>query len=1262
MILFTKYSNERDSAFAIRTDIIEENGKKSVRKYPLTEDASAHVRNMENACRLLAARCSGTRFSPNKCRPLDDGGMAFEYLEGETLEERIDRLLTVGSDAAWSLMKEYLDEIDRTADASFAESDGFRKVFGHAVGLDGLRACRGADIDLLPSNIIVSGDTWNITDYEWTFDFLIPVNFIKWRILFYYERSAARLLKNDGSSYAAAGIDEKQRKIYKEMELSFQRYIEGTRVPVRNLYEAVSDGAVLFPDADARLKKERVGRVAEFFVDRGTGFSQEASRALEPDKNGDFVLDVVMDGVKAVRIDPASAPCIVRIKRLVTEKGYDLLRFVSGNGTFILPDGLVFDGNDPQIVLREWPEKTEKIHIEFERAMLDEAEEQESIPAWMEEAFSRSSFAGRQKSYAEIWRGDQCENVLVNQWSYGNEEGEIHIDEDVTRVDIIPAQSPCMVTFSDISTDQGVFDIAEMRSNGLYLEENIFFFDSDAPRLTVTGWPEGSRILNFSFSKQMLDRGAAKAMGRRFAYFRKCLDEERARNRDKARILTDRDNELRKLMAMRSVRIIRKARREAGRGDMFEPFRTIPENCEQYIVAIDEKWYGTNAFHVKGWCADRDFSRIDIRILDADGRLLNARIPRTRRPDVAKNLKLDPEGMYGFRIAVPYKEITKPPVYVEFSTPRGTSKRDLEYEPDPAKRKDDKKAGVEESYDTWYRRRRPSEEELDDEREHGFDQNILFSIVVPLYKTPEKFLNELIESVENQTYPGWELVLSDGSGEDSPLTGLLDEWSAKDSRIRVLHNNRQLRISENTNAAIEAAGGDYVVFCDHDDLLAPDALYENMRLIASHPEAEAIYSDEDKIDTAGKYTEPNFKPDFDRDLLDATNYICHLLVVKRSLLGRTGGLNPEFDGAQDHDLVLRISEVADFFHIPKILYHWRLSEASTAGDPATKPYAFEAGCRAVKAHYDRKGIPASVKRTKYPGIYRTYYHWESRPKVSIIIPNYEHPDLLRRCVDSIVSRCAYPDYEIVVVENNSRKKETFDLYAEYEKTLPNFKLVKFDGPFNFSAINNLGVSRAEGEYLLFLNNDTEFMGDSVLEELLYPCMREDVGAVGARLYYEDGTIQHAGVIVGVLGVAANAFAGFQHASPGYMGRIICQADLSAVTAACVMVKRSVFEKIGGFYEGLAVAFNDIDICMKIRRAGFLVEYNPYAELSHYESKSRGEEDTPEKQRRFEREIALFKKRWPEILEKGDPYYNPNLTLKRSDFSLREDDEIRQGGM
>lgn len=569
--------------------------------------------------------------------------------------------------------------------------------------------------------------------------------------------------------------------------------------------------------------------------------------------------------------------------------------------------------------------------------------------------------------------------------------------------------------------------------------------------------------------------------------------------------------------------------------------------------------------------------------------------------------------------------------------------------------------GLDNDYDygEWYSLTSPTPEELEKQRKTTFANPPLLSIVIPAYKTPEKYLREMLDSILAQTYSRWEVCVVNGSprGEGRIVEKVMKQYAARDSRFRWKDLGDNLGISGNTNEAIQMASGDYIILADHDDTLPEHALYEVASAIQAHPECDVIYSDEDKLDMdGGALFDPHFKPDFNQDLLTSVNYICHLFVVKRQLLDKVGGFRHEFDGAQDYDFIFRCTEAAGgIYHIPKVLYHWRCHQDSTASNPESKLYAFEAGARAIMAHYERCGIPArKVEKGVDYGIYHTTFRLEpENPLVSVIIPSKDHTKDLDLCIRSILERATYRNLEFIIIENNSTEAETFAYYKKIQKEFAQVKVVTWEREFNYSAINNFGARYACGEYLLFLNNDTEIIAKGIFEEMLGFCQRPEVGAVGARLLYQDDTIQHAGVVVGFGGIAGHTFIGLHEAENSYFHRAMCAQDYSAVTAACMMTKASVFKECGGFTEELAVAFNDIDYCMKVRALGKLVVYAPYAVMYHYESKSRGLEDTPEKVARFNREIAIFARRWPDILKNGDPYYNPNLTLRKSNFALRD---------
>ncbi len=551
----------------------------------------------------------------------------------------------------------------------------------------------------------------------------------------------------------------------------------------------------------------------------------------------------------------------------------------------------------------------------------------------------------------------------------------------------------------------------------------------------------------------------------------------------------------------------------------------------------------------------------------------------------------------------------------------------------------------------------PTPEEAKKQRETVFENKVKFSILVPLYNTPEKFLTDMLDSVKYQTYENWELCLADGSDHEHAYVGeICKKYAKEDERIvyHVLDHN--YGISGNTNECLKLATGDYIGLFDHDDILHPATLFEYTKAI-NETGADYIYCDEITFegDSIDHMIVLHFKPDFAIDNLRGNNYICHFSAFSRELLDETGLFRSEYDGSQDHDMILRLTTKAEkVCHVPKALYYWRSHKASVAQDINAKTYAIDAAKRAVHDHIQAVyGMDAKVESTRaFPTIFRIRYPILEKPLISIVIPNKDHMEDLSRCVESIVNKSTYPNYEIIVVENNSETKEIFDYYKALEHN-ERIRIVKYEGDFNYSRINNFGVSFANGKYVLLLNNDMKIITREWMEELLMYAQRPDVAAVGGKLYYADNSIQHAGIVIGL---GAHRAAGHTHYKDdkmhlGYMGRLCYAQDVTAVTGACLLVEKEQYDEVGGLDETFSVAFNDVDFCLKLRKAGYLNVFTPFCELFHYESKTRGMEEG-EKLKRFQNEVALFREKWKAELEAGDPYFNPNFSLDYSDYTIK----------
>ena len=538
---------------------------------------------------------------------------------------------------------------------------------------------------------------------------------------------------------------------------------------------------------------------------------------------------------------------------------------------------------------------------------------------------------------------------------------------------------------------------------------------------------------------------------------------------------------------------------------------------------------------------------------------------------------------------------------------------------------------------------RPADVERMRRQLETFTYKPLISIVIPVYNTEKVWLCRAIESLQTQLYPRWEMCLVNDASTETHIAPILNGYALSDPRIRVKHLDQRLGITGASREALGMATGEFVAFLDHDDELTPDALLEVTSWLNRNPELDLLYCDEDKLTSSGARIDPFFKPDWSPDLLLSMNYIAHFALFRRSVLQEIGGFRSGYEGAQDHDLLLRFTDQTDrIAHIPKIFYHWRMSNSSSANPAAVEPFTSDSGRRAVEdALLRREGDRVAVEILS-PGRYRARYTFAKSPLVSIVIPTKDQIPLLRQCILSIEEKTTYPDYEIIIIDNNSTDPETL----HYLDTIAaKHKVMHYSEPFNFSAISNFGAEHASGEYILFLNNDTEVITSEWLAAMVEQAHRPEIGAVGAKLLYPDGRIQHGGVVLGVFGEAGHAFRNLPDNHTSYFGLADVVRNCSAVTAACMMVARKAFKEVGGFDEELKVVYNDVDLCLRMRKKGYLIVYCPFAVLRHYESATRGRLRPP-------KEEDLFYRRWRESIRLGDPYYNPNLTLTREDWSLR----------
>ena len=526
------------------------------------------------------------------------------------------------------------------------------------------------------------------------------------------------------------------------------------------------------------------------------------------------------------------------------------------------------------------------------------------------------------------------------------------------------------------------------------------------------------------------------------------------------------------------------------------------------------------------------------------------------------------------------------------------------------------------------------------------------SVLVPAFDTPERYLRAALDSVLAQLYPHWELCVADDASALPHVRAVLAEYAARDARVKLALRERNGHIAAASNSALALATGEFVALLDHDDVLARDALFHVALAVNRRPDVDFVYSDEDKIDDDDHRSEPYFKPDWSPDSFLARMYTGHLAVFRRSLVNELGGFREGFEGSQDYDLVLRLTERTErIHHVARVLYHWRIHPESTANSAAPKGYAYEAGRRALEEALARRGEPGRVEQLPQPGSYTVRYALRRADKVSIIVPTRDHGADVERCLASVFAAPSYPDFELLLLDNGSTDPASLATFARWAAAEPRVRVLRHDVPFNFAAINNHAARHTDGAYLLFLNNDTEVRTPDWLEAMVEQAQRPSIGAVGAKLLYPDGTLQHAGVITGIGGVAGHVHKHADGSAGGYFNIVGTVNNYSALTGACLMLRRDVFERVGGFDEALAVAYNDVDLCLKIAALGLRNVYLPHVVLVHHESKSRGAEEGAAKQARFSHERGIMQERW-HVQSRNDPHYSPHLTLEAEDFSLR----------
>lgn len=1169
----------------------------------------------------------------------------FDYIRGTSAEELLDRCLEArGTGETVLLFDRFLHLIGDGKKEPFFSTPEFERIFGTYDLPEKTESLLATDIDLIPANLLVSDDHYTIIDYEWTFDFPVPLFYVLYRTIHYYlETNEKRAVLRNAGIYGHCGIDDSMLEICRSMEQHFQQFVQGECVPIRDCYSEVTPGVIFVPTLVAEAEQQRREAKLNVYFSYGEGFTEEITAGRFENGQISAVIDIP-EGVCDVRIDPGDRYCACEVRRLALEQEPDPF-WDTINGVKFNQNWVLFQDMDPQVSFARTGRGKDRLYVEMAIYLL---------PL-------------------------DAARALFLQLKSGGKDSKPPSPSDAE-----PALPPEIPSYAEGEQSTGMLNPMDrgagsdrgtgMKKIRLFSFIDRSYYDAKNKTLIIDGWAASSgsdedRIKIFSSSGKPLAFTLTKKERpdvtgsiemihhRRNVGFRICVEnpEEQAPKEGLSIRVFSGDQPGKTIFSLTA----RELSREYEDG--------LLRSCIDLARIVDGK------VTISGWAVAPE-GVPTLLLKNSDGSILPAEQKSVTRKDVAENFNLTDPDKIGFVLTADRSAITGRKLILEIAG-EGTvqTKTFSLYRLDHAK---DRTVSIrmvlyhlrhygvksalryirqakERDYAGWFASHRVTKRQLRAQKKHVFDPAPKISICIPLYNTPLPFLKALIDSVMAQSYGNWELCLADGSTNDAAAQYIQTHYS-NETRINYRKLEENYGIAGNTNAALSMADGEYVMLSDHDDFLEPDALYEIVSSISKNPAVDIVYTDEDLTDETGKnFRDPRFKPDYNRELLCSINYICHIFLVRRTILDQVGGFREEFDGAQDWDLILRCCEKTDqICHIPKVLYHWRAHAASTAGNPESKTYAIEAGRKALEEHYQRMGIDAELQYTGIFILFRTIMKVAGSPKVSIIIPNKDSVETLDTCLRSILEKSTYDSYEIIIVENNSKDDETFEYYHRIEEQSDRIHVCYYKGGWNYSAINNFGVRHASGDYYIFLNNDTEVIEPRWIEELLGYCQMKDVGIVGAKLFYPDDTVQHCGVVVGVGGFAGHILTNSSAGDAGYFGRLKAIQDISAVTAACLMIKKSSFENVGGFTEEFKVALNDIDLCLKVREQGELVVLNPWCRLYHYESKTRGNEETPEKHERFKAEIRRFRSRWSKILSEGDPYYSPNLTLMYGDCRIR----------
>ena len=1232
--IFVKYSTQRNDKYQIMTSILrDDEGKMTVRKEPVSPTSYHHLDQIhDNAVRISQQqqvfKMPGFVYA--------DHIFETEYIKGNTLEEELYLLLVQKKydefEARWMDYKKLLEKMPQTL-RNPSENECFRTIFGQT---DQLFSCMElGHIDLITENIIRSADgtLWNI-DPEWIFDAPIPIDFVLYRAVAIFHNKYYSFLLEKYSVEDLLDLlkIDVRKELFLQWENKFSQMIHNN-----SIYEIQKEYTIQIPDFDQWSLHIPSSFDSTLFFGTDGDFSEKRciqssfKRGQESRVSFSFSEPTL---ISTLRWDPCEGGVTIlsscRLELKLHNQVVSVLDLFETNA-LLLGDKYLFLTTDPQVIFSlphqttvdevtvyaeveiiDYQDIYAKVLAPVNQLIVTQTDEKNHLILTQTDEKNRlilTHINEKNRLDMELLNSQEQKRILQNEYQAFQKETAISLEhfiqvnnEHQRSADRIRNSSSWKIT----APFRALYNLLRVLKNPLNARRTAEI----VPVAAIQSTPSGNYQVAGEDPQFVVD-----------GKFRKGI------------YLFSWD-------ASSTRRIQLKMYPDYGRG------------CNE----IDS--------HVLGYI-NEEFNHHE-RFLRFNHNVSRLRLdPGEKGPNTINLVNFNYVRLGGFSsirigIALIAKKtgFKKYRLLIHFIKLYLLGKKQEVSNHFVAALKDHGDGSLsllfDDAYQQYIKECEPDEASLLEQINQSklFPIQPLISIIVPVYNTNKEMLIEMIESVRNQTYGNWELCLADGHSTKEHVAVTLKEYAAKDSRVKIALLEENFGIAGNTNAALDLASGDYISLLDHDDLLPKWALYSVVKAINENDSPDILYSDEDKItfDAAQRFC-PHFKPEWNPDLLRSCNYITHLFTARRDLVMRVGKFLPGYDGSQDHDLILRTTEQANkIVHIPEILYHWRSHSESTAQSQGNKPYTLEAGVRAITAHLNRVGYEGMVTYHPQYSFYTVNYKLTAEPLVSIIIPNYEHLVDLRRCLDSIYKLSTYKNIEIIIVENNSISKELFSFYHQIEKQ-HGVRVITWEGPFNFSAINNFATKQARGEMLLFLNNDTEVIAPDWIEQLLQYAQRKDVGAVGAKLYYPDDTIQHAGVILGLGSIAGHSFHRLPKEAPGYMARAMVAQDVTAVTAACLMMRRDLFERINGFDEKLEVAFNDVDLCMKIRQEGQLIVFNPHVELYHHESVSRGHEDTPEKKERFLSEIQYFSSKWGKELAAGDPYYNPHFDLERASFSI-----------